>query len=397
MLASGPQTIVVDAGRRGYQRYGVPPTGAFDRLALACANVLVGNPPDTAALEFVLAGPRLRFAGDVVACLAGGPFRAALAGPRGGTSPPLEPGRPFVIPAGAELEIGPALAGLRGILAVSGGIGVPPVLGSRSTDLRGRFGGLEGRPLAAGDTLPLGTARWANLAAMERWVVRVAECADALQDMLPEDAWRIRGVPGASGGDQRPGEDRPPTLLRAVPGPQAERFTAEAQRTLFECTYHVRPDSDRMGIRLDGPRLEHAAPPDIPSDATVPGAIQVPADGRPIILGVDAQTTGGYPKPATVIGLDLGRMAQARPGHRVAFAAVTPAQAVALARRRAAALEAFRRDVEAWGNPPPGGRRLLVELTGVRYRVTIAPQDATPKGATARAGPRGGATLRLEG
>lgn len=389
VIRPGSQTLVVDAGRWGYQRFGVPPTGAFDRLALVCANVLVGNAPDAAALEFTFGGPRLRSERDLVGCLAGGPFEATLAGA------PVPTGRPFVIPAGSELAIGRSAAGLRGILALSGGLAVPPVLGSRSTDLRGRFGGCQGRPLAEGDRVPVGGMRWADLASMERWAARAGECAPGLADLLGEDASRVAARTGA-GEERSGGPGQATTVLRAIRGPQAKRFQPRALATLFSRPYRVRADSDRMGVRLEGPTLEHAGPPDIASDATVPGTIQVPAGGQPIVLGVDGQTTGGYPKPATVIGPDLGRLAQVRPGEWVAFTELSAAEGVALARRRAALLEGWRRDVEAWANPAADAFRFLLAVRDREYRVTVAPADGPgpPDGETGDGEPPGRAPHR---
>jgi biotin-dependent carboxylase-like uncharacterized protein len=302
VVKAGLFTTVQDAGRPGHRASGMPVAGAMDRLALAVANRLVGNPPGAAALELTLLGGAVRFEVEAMAALAGAEFPATLDGT------PVAAGAAFLAPAGATLTLGVARRGVRAYLAVQGGVDVPVLLGSRSTYARAGFGGFEGRALRAGDRLPIGPAS-----------DRASAVAAHLHGALPELA-----APGAT------------VFLRVIPGPQEELFQPEGLATLHDATWKVTAQNDRMGYRLDGPpaRLRGAA--DIVTDAVVPGAVQVSGDGRPIVLMMDCQTTGGYAKPFTVIGPDLRRLAQARAGDGVRFIRCTQAEAVAaLAEERA--------------------------------------------------------------
>jgi biotin-dependent carboxylase-like uncharacterized protein len=303
VVTPGLHTTVQDLGRLGYQKIGVPVSGALDGPGLVLANALVGNDAGAAALEMLLGGPTLEVAADSV--------RVALAG------------------AGAWLEIGGrALAAWQSValargevfrvvlgeeaacayLAVEGGIAVPLVLGSAATYARGGFGGLDGRALRAGDVVPLAVAQ-----ARQRAELRLPQPPDA-----------ARAAP-----------------IRLVLGPQLEFFTDAAVAVLLEGEFRISPQSDRMGMRLDGPRLAHRAGWDIVSDAIPTGAIQVPGSGQAILLLADHQTTGGYPKIATVVSADLPVVGRRRPGDPIRFAAVTVEEAEELARaesRRLAAL-----------------------------------------------------------
>jgi biotin-dependent carboxylase-like uncharacterized protein len=264
---------VQDLGRPGHAALGVPPSGAFDRAALRAANRLVGNPPGAAALEITFGGLHLRAARPLTIALTGAPCPG---------SPDWY--LPVSVPAGALVRIGRPPIGLRSYLAVRGGIAVPAELGSRSTDT---LGGLGPARLAAGDRLPVGEPS---------------------------------GTPAGAAG-------RPPVfgpvLLRVLWGPRDDWLTAAARRALCEAGWRVRPESDRVGVRLDGPALERARSDELPSEPTIPGAVQLPADGRPIVFGPDAPVTGGYPVVAVVDRAeDLDRLAQARPGDTVRFTSV---------------------------------------------------------------------------
>ncbi len=331
VVEPGPLTTVQDLGRYGYQALGVPVSGVMDPWALRALNRLVGNPDGAAGLEATLVGPTLvveeaeagsgeerggdRGCAGVLVALGGAETDATADGVR------VPPYRATWLPVGTRLVVGPAVAGARPLLAVAGGIDVPVVLGSRSTSLRGRFGGYQGRPLAAGDRLPVG---------------RVADPA---------------GLPGHDGLALQPAA-RPAlgreVRLRVILGPQADRFTDEAIATLLAAPYRLTPESDRMGARLDGPRLIHRVGADIVSDGTTAGSIQVPESGLPIVLLADRQTTGGYAKIATVISADLPQLGQLPPGGAVRFVEVDLAGAhAALAAAEArldAALAAAGRD-----------------------------------------------------
>jgi biotin-dependent carboxylase-like uncharacterized protein len=296
VLDPGPQTTVQDGGRRGQLRYGIPPSGPVDARSFIIANRLVGNADADAGLEFTLIGPRLRAEAPCAVAVTGADSPVTV------NDAPAPAWTTLTLRAGDVVKIGPARAGVRGYVAVAGGIDVPPVLGSRATYLRGRLGGLEGRALRRDDVLRLGAAARVRVRAV---------AARAIPD------WRAEPV------------------LRVVLGPQADRFTDEGIAAFLGGTYEVLPQSDRMGARLSGPRIAHARGHDIISDGIAPGAVQVPGDGQPIVLLVDRQSTGGYTKIATVCSFDIARVGQAKPGQRVRFSAVDVAEAQRLSRQAA--------------------------------------------------------------
>ncbi len=289
VIRAGMLTTVQDLGRTGHRAAGVPLCGAMDSLALRVANFLVGNPENTAGIEFTLAGPELVFSADALVAIGGGEFGA------------LPSWKPLEIRAGDTLKIGHAHRGCRGCLAVAGGFTLAPVLGSCSTFLRGGFGGWKGRAFRDGDVL---------------------EAADVIRRTTGQ--WHIdeRILPAYSAAPE----------LRLVPGAQADDFGGEFFSTEFE----VSSQSDRMGVRLKGPALTRRTTDGVPSATVVPGTIQVPPDGQPIVLMADAQTIGGYPQIAHVISVDLPLVAQVRPGDTVRFRKVTLAEAheLLLARER---------------------------------------------------------------
>jgi antagonist of KipI len=296
----GPLTTVQDLGRPGYLRVGIPGSGPVDVEAFVLANRLVGNSDGAAALECTLIGPRVEFADDRLVAVTGADMAVAL----NGSTVPLW--QSFAVAAGDVLKLGPARSGARAYLAVSGGIDTPPALGSRSTYLRGRLGGLGGRALARGDRLPLG----------------------------PSTAAR----PGRVRADRIPDYSSEPEI-RVVLGPQDDRFTARGIAAFLEGPYEMSPQTDRMGARLRGPVVEHTRGHDIISDGVPLGGIQVVGDGQPIVLLVDRQSTGGYTKIATVCSFDVGRIGQMKPGQRLVFRQTAVADAHAELRRRRALLD----------------------------------------------------------
>jgi antagonist of KipI len=296
ILSPGPFTTVQDLGRPGWGSVGVPPGGAADPAALRLANRLVGNSEDAAGLEMTLCGAQISFAADTWVALAGSRFVAAVGDDR------VPHAAAFVVRAEQTLSIGRTLEGARAVLAVRGGLDVPLVLGSRSTFVAGGFGGIDGRPLRRGDRLSAGANQpGARPRAVREWV-------------LPSYAAE--------------------TVLRVILGPQIDAFSEAAGNTLLSGTYRVSTLADRVGLRLEGPRIAHRGAADLLPEGIAPGAIQVPADGRPIVLGCDHPTTGGYAKIATVIAADLWRLGQAKPGDRLHFAAVEVEEARALYRRQ---------------------------------------------------------------
>jgi antagonist of KipI len=302
----GLLTTVQDRGRYGWQQHGVVVGGAMDAWALRVANLLAGNAADAAALEATLIGPTLEFQTDHLFALAGADLGAALDGE------PVPAFRPCAARAGSVLSFAGPRAGCRAYLAVAGGVDVPPVLGSRSTDLRAAIGGVEGRALARGDVVPVGAASaWAR-AWLEHLLSRERRAAQ----------WgagpSVQGRPAAG------------SLVRALRGLEHESFTEESRRALFECEFQVSARSDRMGYRLEGPRLALERPLELLSAPVVRGTLQVPPGGDPIVLMADGQTVGGYPRIAQVITVDLPILAQAVPGARVRFHEVPLAEAQSL-------------------------------------------------------------------
>jgi biotin-dependent carboxylase-like uncharacterized protein len=304
VLAPGLMTTLQDLGRPGYQRLGVPVSGALDHVSLRAANLLAGNAPGTGALEIAYQGPTLRVDADSVRIAAAGAQAVieVLAGENGSAGRRLAGFESVRLVRGEVLRIGALTGSALLYLAVEGGFAVPPVLGSQSTLTRAAIGGFEGRPLRAGDLLPLGRPA-------------VPEREEAA---LP------------------PLDLAPPARIRVLLGPQADHVTPAGLRTLTEAAYTVSRASDRMGMRLEGPRLEHSSKGyNIVSDGIATGAIQVPGNGLPIVLLADRQTTGGYPKIAAVISADLPALGRMMPGARIAFTAVDIAAAEAAARRLA--------------------------------------------------------------
>jgi len=312
--SAGFLTSVQDLGRAGYRQSGVSVGGALDSFALRVANALVGNEDSAAGLEATLGTLRLRFDDQRVVAWCGGDFTARIGDEE------LPPGHAGLVARDEELVMTAPQTGSRAWLAISGGINVPLVLGSRSTDLRGNFGGFEGRALRDGDTFPLGDGGGLEIAAP--WKDRkVAE-------------WT---APAAWVTTARRDRD-----LRIVPGPEWNRFTSDAQTSLMATPFTVTPDSDRMGARLDGSPLDRTDAGDLLSEAVAPGTLQVPPNGQPILLLGDCQTIGGYPKIAHVITVDLPIAAQLWPGGRVRFNEVPLAWAQELLREREENYTRFR-------------------------------------------------------
>ncbi|HZR81244.1 MAG TPA: biotin-dependent carboxyltransferase family protein [Candidatus Binatia bacterium] len=306
VLRPGSRTTVEDLGRTNAARWGVPPGGAFDAVALVAANRLVGNRDDDAGLELTLAGPDLRNDGprEVAVAVVGaeGEVRS-----HGGATRRCRSGEPAALRAGESLHVG-ALGGARAWLALAGGIAVPPKLGSRSTCAHAGFGGFAGRPLRAGDVLDVG---------------------DPIGTPASRRPWKY-----PSRGDAR---DQVATL-RIVAGPQADLHPGDTLALLAATLWTVAPESDRVGVRLTA--LDPAIPDrvgrvaGIPPEGTTLGAVQMPPSGDAIVLGPDRPVTGGYAKPALVIRADIGEIARLVPGRRVRFAPVPLADAVAADRQR---------------------------------------------------------------
>jgi biotin-dependent carboxylase-like uncharacterized protein len=276
VLAPGPLATVQDRGRPGWAGIGVPRSGAADAAAAGLANRLVGNDPSAAVVEATAGGLRVRAERTLLVAVTGAPAPLTLDGRAAAVNAPL------TVPPGGVLSLGVPRAGLRSYLAVRGGVDVPPVLGSRSTDT---LSGLGPAPLRAGDELPVG-----RLAADEPTV-----------DVAPVAALS------------------PSPVLRVLPGPRRDWLEPATWAALTGEAWAVTADSDRVGLRLGGPPLRRVRDDELPSEGLVPGALQVPPDGAPVLFLADHPVTGGYPVLAVVITADLPAAAQLRPGDRLRF------------------------------------------------------------------------------
>ena len=298
VLHPGLLTTVQDLGRTGYQRFGVSVSGAVDPRSAALANILAGNPDGEAVLECTVLGPQLRFDAPAVIAVTGADLGPTLDGV------PVENYRALRVQAGQTLRFTGPKCGCRAYLAVSGGLDVPEVMGSRSTYMKAKIGGWHGRKLEKGDVLPL-RAPGTEPKALEN------------RALAPE----FRG--------------RSEYTLRVVMGPQDDAFTPGGVSAFLSGVYTVTPEFDRMGCRMEGPEIEHNGSADILSDGIAFGAVQVPDSGQPIVMLADRQTTGGYTKIANVISADFRILGQLKSGDRVRFEKVSlsAAQEALLAQR----------------------------------------------------------------
>ena len=300
VIKPGMLTTVQDLGRRGYQGLGVPVSGPMDAYSHRLANQVLGNDPMAAALEITLLGPELAADGDLMCAIAGAEIQVTV----DGVVAPRH--QPFHVAGGSRLRCGVRGHGARLSLAVRGGHDLPATFGSRATHLVSRMGPFGGRPLRAGDKLPVGT--------------QGSQGSQGSGAPVPLD------LPGGG------------ARVRIVPSPHRERFTDEAWRRLVSERFIVTPQSNRMGYRLEGPALDHVRAADILSEAMPIGALQVPASGQPILLMAERQTTGGYATIGNVITADLPVAGQLAPGDWIAFMPVTHGDALAALRARETAL-----------------------------------------------------------
>ena len=310
---AGIFTTVQDMGREGYQKMGFRVSGVMDRRAYTVANLLVGNDGTEAALEFVMQGPTIVFEEDAVIALGGGEFGASLNGD------PLLNDVACQVHKGDRLELGFIRKGNYGYLAVRGGLDVPKVMGSRSTDVKCRLGGYQGRKLQDGDRIGVLPVEHAgvNGGKGKRKLTGMFSghhktTCESEVSLVPE-VWQ---------------EKERNVTVRVVLGPQEDYFTRAGIQTFATQEYTVTDQCDRMGFRLDGPEIEHNEKgADIISDGIAFGSIQVPSHGKPIIMMADRKTTGGYTKIATVISTDLPKLVQCRPGGTVRFRIISVEEA----------------------------------------------------------------------
>ncbi|MBM3649162.1 MAG: biotin-dependent carboxyltransferase [Alphaproteobacteria bacterium] len=319
VVRAGLFDTLQDLGRLGFMALGMPTAGAMDRVALTLANALCGNPPNTAGLEIGVMGPDLLVEADSVRVALVGPLAPAIL--EAPDAPPtlVDSDRSHLLKRGQVLRVGMVEGSSTAYVAVAGGFDLPRFMGSLSTYARAGVGGFDGRKLAAGDVLPLALAQ------------------------APVRDERKLGQPFDYGSGP----------IRVVWGPQDDYFSDKGRRTFAGSDYRVSKEADRMGIRFEGPTIEHSKGADIISDGIGPGAIQVPGAGLPIVLLADRQTVGGYSKIATVASADLPRLGRLLPGQVVRFQPVAVAEAETLRRDQETRL--LRAIADFKPARPPGG------------------------------------------
>ncbi|MEO9090450.1 MAG: biotin-dependent carboxyltransferase family protein [Rhodanobacter sp.] len=316
MLKPGLLSTLQDVGRPGHAAIGVGRAGAMDVPAWRLANALVGNHDGEAALECTLLGPTLRFEHAAWVALTGAPIQAHIGGFE------LPSWTACHLPAGSVLRLGGMTIGCRSYLAVRGGIDVAPVLGSRSIDLHARLGYAARRPLQAGDMLPVGHAD----------VAHRQDATDTVQ-VLP---WGL---------DPQPWFDFASESITLLHGSHWAQLDDDSREHLYGARFHVHTDSNRTASRLDGQTLRLRSPLELISEATLPGTVQLPPSGQPIVLMVEAPVTGGYPRIGQIAAVDLSRLAQRRPGDAVCFRHDTLAHAIVRLAEREAALGALLENI----------------------------------------------------
>lgn len=311
VLASGPMITVQDLGRPGYRASGVGLTGAMDTLALKLANLLLGNEPGAAGIEIAASGLTIRFEQDMVFALTGGDCNARL-GERA-----VPPWWTMLARKGDVLALQPPRDASFAYLAVAGGLSVEPVFGSASTDLKGRFGGFDGRALRPDDRLRI------NPAANPAPATNGSEAGFGLSPRLFE---------------KTPHE---PAILRILTAAEYDAFTPESRDAFWESEWRLERNNSRVGYRLSGPQLHLEAPMELFSHGILPGVVQLPPSGQPVVQMADGNTSGGYPRLGVIIATDLRRLAQSRPGEAVRFVEVSQREALASAHEE----DAFLRKV----------------------------------------------------
>jgi len=336
IVSPGLYTTIQDRGRRGYQEYGMPVAGAMDDFSLRTANILVGNGEYEAVLEATMNGPEIAFNTDAVAAITG----ANMVPKVNGRIVPMW--RSIRLSGGDVLSFETAREGARAYIAFAGGLDIPLVMGSRSTFVRGGIGGFEGRKLMNGDEMNL---RDRNV---------------SIQQLINR-AIPLQYIP----------EYRQDCLIRAVPGPQDDYFTRGSLESFFKSEYQMSNEADRMGYRLSGPALEHKYGADIISDGISLGSIQIPGHGMPIVMLADRQTTGGYPKIATVISSDIPLMAQLKPGDRVSFERVDIREAHRILKEYESRIGAIKNYVNNNRLNINQVKRYDLKIEGVGYEVMV--------------------------
>lgn len=311
IINPGPLTTIQDEGRDGYMRYGMPTSGAVDKFAFKVANLLVGNNESAAVLETAFLGPEIQFKSDAIIAITGADMQPLL------DNHPINMWQAIRVEKGSRLSFASLQDGLRAYIAIGGGIDLPAVMDSKSTYLKAKIGGLEGRKLKEGDVL--------------KFFSNNLEAKQVVNQPLPEML-----IPQYSEKNE----------VKVILGPQDDYFSQADIEKFLNSEYKFSNRSDRMGCMLEGPTLKHKKSPDIISDGIAMGAIQVPGHGKPIIMLSDRQTTGGYAKIANVTTTDLMKVAQAKPGDVISFKAVSVKEAQKDLRKQAKELKQIKEFIQ---------------------------------------------------
>ncbi len=347
VINGGLMTTVQDQGRYGMQAGGMQVSGCMDNLAARIANELVGNAANCAVLETTYLGPELEFTEKSLVAVAGGEPDVQLAGKA------VSAYKAIIVQPGQHLKVNAQKKGMRAYIAVAGGLDVPEVLGSRSTNLKLKIGGVAGGKIQPGDEIPVGTPGEYAVAAL------------AGKKALRQDAV------GFGSGQSEILE------IRAVAGPQEDYFSPEEYERLQQEIYTVSNESDRMGYRLEGRPVEKTRQQDLITDGIVFGSVQIPPNGQPIIMLADHQTTGGYPKIATVATVDLPKLAQAMPGTKLQFKIITVQEAQRLLREQHEKLNNLLTDIRNTGeNVQQYGSKAKeynLKINGQSFHVVVEP------------------------
>ncbi|MBB6218585.1 biotin-dependent carboxylase-like uncharacterized protein [Anaerosolibacter carboniphilus] len=334
IINPGLLTLIEDAGRYGYQQFGVPVAGVMDSFSHRVGNILVGNEESEAVLEATMIGPQIEFAHEGVIAITGGDLSPLINGE------PIEMWKSIYVKAGDRLTFGGSKNGCRSYIALAGGIDVPLVMGSKSTYTKAKIGGYEGRTLKTGD------------------IIKIGKPGHALSTL------KGRKVPS-----QYIPQYTNLMTVRVVLGPQDDLFTADGIRTFFSSQYTVTNECDRMGFRLDGPEIEHVDGGDIISDGIAFGAIQIPGHGKPIIMMADRQTTGGYTKIGNAIWGDLGKLAQSKPNDKIEFIQTTVTEAHQVLREMEEQIASIKKACTA--RQVIGTRQFQLKVNGKAYEVRV--------------------------
>ena len=323
VLRAGTLSTLQDLGRYGYQRYGVPVGGVMDEWSHRLANLLVDNAESEATLECTLTGPSLAFGGTHLIAICGADLSPTI------DAIPVPQGRPVLVRAGARLDFGARKSGARVYLGISGGFLVTPVMHSKSTFLRGAFGGFHGRALRKADVLEIGAPD------AQHCYPQLDQLFNARDTPFAAPAWSVLPPPAIGS----------PQALRVMAGQQWDAFGEQAQTLFCKTAYRITPQSDRMGYRIEGASLALRKPLEMVSEAVGFGTVQIPPDGNPIILMADRQTTGGYPKIAQVASVDLPLLAQMLPSERLCFSVISLEAAQQLCHVREQELQRLRHSI----------------------------------------------------